>query len=267
MKAIVLTYDKYHPIAEHMIECYNKLWPDNPFIFRIPYQKYPYLLKEKYGEKIELIKTSSNIVLTMKKLLEDIEDDEWVYWCMDDRYPIGINKPHLVNIYDWIKTITDNSIVSVNFTYKLNDWNVNINSDRKFRIRDSNGHKYYKIDNYKIIWFHQFMRAKALKYLFDNIPDTIKNAKEMDYHKDELKLPTNFKRFVCTKRFAYFGESSNRGQTTLNCVNSMRNYGMEIPSNFKILNKEIFKGTEKFDIRNISSMFYGYYIKLKVLFK
>ena len=47
----------------------------------------------------------------------------------------------------------------------------------------------------------------------------------------------------------------------------MRNYGMEIPSNFKILNKEIFKGTEKFDIRNISSMFYGYYIRLKVLFK
>ena len=40
---------------------------------------------------------------------EDIEDDEWVYWCMDDRYPIGINKPHLVNIYDWIKSLLPNN--------------------------------------------------------------------------------------------------------------------------------------------------------------
>lgn len=267
MKAIVLTYDKYHPIAEHMIECYNKLWPDNPFVFRIPYQKYPNLLKEKYGQKIELIKTDSNIVHTMKKLLADIDDDEWVYWCMDDRYPIGINKPNLRNIYDWIRTINDNNIVSVNFSYKLNDWNKNINNDRKFRIRDHKGLKYYKIDNYKIIWFHQYMRAKALKYLFDNIPDTIKSAKEMDYLKDELVLPTNFRRFVCTKRFAYFGESSNRGHITLNCLKSMQEYGIQIPPTFDILDKEIFKGTENFDFRNISSSFYAFYLKLKIFFK
>lgn len=262
MKAIVLTYDKYHPIADHMIECYDELWPDNPFIFRIPYQNYPYALKDKYGDKVELVRTSSNIVLTMKKLLDDIEDDEWVYWCMDDRYPIDINRTKLVSVYEWISTIEDTSIVGINFTYKLKDWDKNVNKDRKFIIKDIGGRKYYKIDNYRIIWFHQFMRAKSLKYLFRNIPENIASAKEMDHYKDELDLPSEYRRFVCKNRFAYYGESSNRGMITMNCLNSMKRHGLEVPSNFKLLGREIYKGTEKYESKSLASSVYRIYKKL-----
>ncbi len=38
MKAIVLTFDKYMIFTDHMILTYQKLWPNNPFIFKIPYQ-------------------------------------------------------------------------------------------------------------------------------------------------------------------------------------------------------------------------------------
>src|SRR5437016_2587497 len=39
MKAIVLTCDRYRAVTEHMILQYEKLWPDHPFVFRVPYQK------------------------------------------------------------------------------------------------------------------------------------------------------------------------------------------------------------------------------------
>ena len=39
MYAIVLTYDDNHNIANHMIYKYTNLWPNHPFIFRIPYQR------------------------------------------------------------------------------------------------------------------------------------------------------------------------------------------------------------------------------------
>src|SRR5438046_9676836 len=38
MKAIVLTCDRFRAITEHMIRQYETLWPDHPFVFRVPYQ-------------------------------------------------------------------------------------------------------------------------------------------------------------------------------------------------------------------------------------
>ena len=41
IKAIVLTYDKYRVFTDNMILCYEKLWPNHPFIFHVPYQELP----------------------------------------------------------------------------------------------------------------------------------------------------------------------------------------------------------------------------------
>ena len=98
MKALVLTFDKYKPFAQHMIMCYEEMWPNNPFTFRIPYQsdevKEDYV--QKFGKKVELIKSPSGIVDTMFALSDDLDENEWVYWCMDDRYPIQIDIKEVV---------------------------------------------------------------------------------------------------------------------------------------------------------------------------
>ena len=39
MKALVLTCDRYRVMTEHMILQYERLWPDHPFQFRIPWQE------------------------------------------------------------------------------------------------------------------------------------------------------------------------------------------------------------------------------------
>src|SRR3954454_5179235 len=39
IKAIVLTCDRFRAITRHLILKYERLWPDHPFIFQVPYQE------------------------------------------------------------------------------------------------------------------------------------------------------------------------------------------------------------------------------------
>ena len=84
MKAIVLTFDRHRAITQHLILQYEKIWPDHPFRFRIPYQQ----LRGQDSERSEYVESSPEIAATILRLLQDVEDDEWVYWCSDDKYPI-----------------------------------------------------------------------------------------------------------------------------------------------------------------------------------
>ena len=87
MKAIVLTHDKNRSVTHHMIARYLHKWPDNPFVFRVPFQE----LEEQSSPKVEFIKTPKSIKKTVLGLLEDLEEDEWIYWCIDDKYPEQLN--------------------------------------------------------------------------------------------------------------------------------------------------------------------------------
>src|SRR5438128_8210158 len=86
IKALVLTWDPNRPIARHMILQYEKLWPSHPFVFHIPYQRDP----DRDDERTRYIESPTNIKLTVMRLLRDLDDEEWVYWCMDDRYPVRL---------------------------------------------------------------------------------------------------------------------------------------------------------------------------------
>ena len=107
MKAIVLSYDKYHPFADNMIQSYEEIWPSHPFVFRVPYQNYPKYLKDKYGDKIELWEAPYEIKPTVLSLISDLRDDEWIYWCIDDKYLAAIDEQAVNNTYRWVTEIAD----------------------------------------------------------------------------------------------------------------------------------------------------------------
>src|SRR5882762_1839312 len=86
MKAIVLTCDRYRAITEHMIYKYNELWPDHPLVFRIPYQE----LGGRTTASSEYVQTPPDIRETVLHSIADLDDDEWIYWCADDKYPIEL---------------------------------------------------------------------------------------------------------------------------------------------------------------------------------
>src|SRR5207237_8230889 len=82
MKAIVLTFDRHRAITQHLMLQSQRLWPDHPFRFRIPYQQ----LRGADSERAEYIESPPEIPATVLRLIEAIEAEEWVYWCSDDKY-------------------------------------------------------------------------------------------------------------------------------------------------------------------------------------
>ena len=222
-----------------MIQRYMRLWPDNPFTFRIPYQLFPSTLKKKYQDKVEFIKTVSNIKHTLLKLIEDLNDDEWIYWCMDDRYPTYLKVDEISYIYDWIITMHPKNLSGVMFSNFPKMMHVKNIMSGKNSIYDYRGKKYYRRKSYAMIWMHQFLRVKVIKDLFNKFPDEIKYAKQMDYFKENMVLPDEYKLYVYSKNTAEYGESTHRGKITLNCVNSFKQLGMVIPSDFERGDKQI----------------------------
>ena len=205
MKAIVLTYDKYSIFADHMISAYQELWPENPFTFRVPFQdqKIKSSYEQKYREKVQLIRSSEDIVETVETLLGDLGDDDWIFWCMDDRYPISLQTGEIEKIYHWIKTIDDRNTSAVMFLNSRKGQKPENLHYTNHTIYDSNKNKYRRRKNYTMIWMHQFMRVKVMRNLFSHFPKNLKSAKEMDYIMFKQQLPENQRLFVINKILAY----------------------------------------------------------------
>lgn len=238
MLAVVLTYDKYIKLTDHMIQSYETKWPSHPFTFRVPYNNhYPKFLKRKYEEKVEIIKAPEAIKATVLKLLEGIKDEEWIYWCIDDKYLIDIEESGAKDIYQWIKSIEKSSIDGISFVRARNLTNNALTGEKYI---NNHGRILHRRKDYSQIWLHQFLKAKILRYLFNSMPEDIGNAKKMDYLiNNEIKLPKEHKLYVTTKNMAVLGESTTRGKLTKNCVQSFRKNGMKLPEGFDLSQNSI----------------------------
>ena len=100
MQSIVLTFDRQLEVANLVVESYNRLWPGCPLVFRIPYQERP--VSDLFrASNICFVKTPVAIRATMEHLLQGCADDEFVYWCVDDRFPVRILDPDTLHVaYD-----------------------------------------------------------------------------------------------------------------------------------------------------------------------
>lgn len=243
MRALVLTFDKYRSFAEHMILCYEQLWPKHPFTFRVPYQSEDVrqYFEQKFGNKVEMIKSPSGIVDTMFALTDDLDENDWVYWCMDDRYPMNLNVEEIEKCLRW--TLGNENIDGVMFCNNPRLWLPENLYWHKFKIKTQEGQTYYRRKNYTMIWNHQFLRVKVVRTFFGLFPRVMKQAKEMDYIKDRSVLPDNQKLYVLNHNIAIYGESTNRGVMLKNCADSFMKKGIEMPSGFEVSDKSIIKGT------------------------
>ena len=95
MKGIVLSFDPHLEIANLVVETYNQLWPDHRFQFRIPFtNRDPRSIFR--AQNVEFISTPPDIRSTLESLLCNLPEHEFVFWCIDDRYPIEIFEPTLL---------------------------------------------------------------------------------------------------------------------------------------------------------------------------
>jgi len=238
MKAIVLSYDYNQVFVENMIVQYAKLWPDNPFEYFVPYQMDQRLAQYK---NVTYIKTEKSIKSTIERLLQEIPDDEWIYWSMDDKYPFWLDLNAMIEVYNsinyrFIPESFDSILLCRCKTLRNKNHVINKNP------YILNKRKLLKRQTFTEIWLHQFIRAGVLKYIFSKIPDDLPNAKAMDKYVDELNLPGRYSLFVSKDTFIKFGESCSRGEATLNCYESMLSNDIVIPDGLSITHKKIFYG-------------------------
>lgn len=247
MKALVLTYDNYKIFADHMINSYQKFWPDNPFIFVIPYQdievkKY---YEAKYKNKVDMVYTPSDIAGTINTLLNGFSNEEWVYWCMDDRYLIEINLEEMKKTYEWVCKLNNPEIAAVKCTSHLMGQSPENISYFRNIIRNDFHQVFYQRKNYAMIWIHQFLRCKVLKDIFIHIPNNLQMAKHMDFIVNELAIPSEYRLYSNKKSLMVLGESTSLGRITKNCYESLLQNGYDIPNNFRIIDEYIISGDKK----------------------
>jgi hypothetical protein len=227
MKAIVLTCDRYRAITEHMILQYERLWPDHPFVFRIPYQH----IGGTDTERTNYRKTPEAIKATVLHLLADVDDEEWIYWCVDDKYPIRLITGKITNLIT--RAINSPEMSGLLFCR----CRVTLDSPKLALypedIINPSGDIYFERKAWYQIWIHQLLKAKVLRHLFTQLPDLIPSAKEMDQLKDNIVKPRELRLFVTKENFAVFGESTARGLVTQNCYESMVASNIEFPEWFR----------------------------------
>lgn len=228
IKAIVLSLDRHRVMTQHMIAQYARLWPDHPFIFRIPFQTLPGVdsAREEYRQ------TPPDIPGTILQLITDLDDDKWIYWCADDKYPIALRTEKFTSLLSYIRVqnyIDGLLCCRCRITLDRPEVSLIANSDRS----TPHGEVLLERSQWYQIWLHQFLRVKVLRYFFSAMPKDIPNAKVMDELKNDILKPEDIRLFVTEKNYAIFGESTQRGVITENCYRSVKANGLDLPKWFR----------------------------------
>ena len=239
MKAIVLSYDRNLIFVDHMIQTYQRIWPENPFVFKIPFNNtFPNDLKDKYGDKVEIVKTDPSIKKSVLTLLEDLDDEEWIYWCIDDKYLIDLLVNPVEEILKWIPLIRDPKIAGISFARARR-----LNKPENLFVNDiiysSSGQPFIRRKFYYQIWLHQILKVKVLRLLFQGFPDEPFKAKMMDHFINGLPIDDDIKLYVSKKNHVVFGESTERGKVTKSIVASLKKYNLKLPEELEISNRSI----------------------------
>lgn len=224
-----------------MLNTYQQLWPGNPFQFIVPYQAYPAGLKEKYGDKITPVQTPKEIMPTMQRLFETFGDDEWIYWCIDDKYVTWIDAERARKIHDWVITIENPMVRSVTFCRCRQSLNPKfLDTDTPYTTPGRQVLYAKMVDSEP--WVHQFLRGRVLKELFATFPNRTFAAKEMDeFYSSRPPVPGQ-KWLVTEQNLVTLGESTVRGKLTVNCVESLKRWGFELPSGFELSDRRVLMG-------------------------
>jgi hypothetical protein len=219
-------------MTEHMILQYERLWPNHPFVFRIPFQQ----LRGPDTDRLEFRQTPANIRETVLQLLGDLDDEEWIYWCVDDKYPIRLVTDKIERLVsDATESAEMSGLLFCRCRVTLTDPNLALYPGKTV---GRSGEVLLERKAWFQIWLHQLLKVKVLRYLFSQLPDDIPNAKAMDELKNDIPKLREHRLFVTEKNFAVFGESTHRGAITQNCYESITAAGIELPEWFRHSNGE-----------------------------
>jgi len=219
-----------------MIMRYEAVWPSHPFTFHVPYQR-----RALRGPRVASRRTRESIRATTLGLLEEFDDEAWVYWCIDDKYPIQLVQPPVERLAE---AVLSDRLPGMDGVLFCRCRRLLLPEYLFEERRDGPGGVVLRRrKDYSQIWIHQFLRVKVLRQLFLRLPKSIPYAGSMDAMKDRIALPADHRLYVVETNLAVFGESTVGGRITRNCAASLRAQGLGLPPGFEETDEEILMGT------------------------
>ncbi len=228
MKALVLTCDRYRVITEHTIGQYARLWPGHPFVFHVPYQE----ARGDDDDRCRYVPAPEAIRATVLTLLDGLPDEEWVYWCIDDKYPVALDLDTVAPLAAELARAGSDDMDGLLFCRCRETLHDPAASLLPHTRTDTQGRVYLERRSWFQIWLHQFLRVKVLRNLFGQFPDEMDAAKTMDALKWNIPKPSNHRLYVTEYNHAVFGESTKAGRITQNCHESALAAGLTLPAHF-----------------------------------
>jgi hypothetical protein len=241
MKSIVLSCDKYHKLAYHMILTYEKLWPTNQLTYLVPWNNMLTADFSEFNEKVQLVKTAKEFIPTIQNLLAECDENEWIFWSTDDTYLMTIDANSADITHKFVNSINDTDIYGVTFG-NIRQVSKHVNKNDSLEFLGLNFIRRTELTNQ---WAHQYWRVKVLKKMFNCITEAPEyQAKQMDYmlgsHNEFWQYCSTGKFYTLDHNIATWGESTYRGKLTKNCVSSFNKYQIALPDDFEKSNKEIY---------------------------
>lgn len=222
MKALCFTFDRNMPIMEYVLYTYFKCWPDNPFVFYIPWNQIkPQHLIDRYGsDKIKLLQTDSAVKPTIRTLLSVVNENEFIWWAQDDKYILDFkNKQMITDLYEF----NSKDIGGFMFT-------KNADAHKSFLKTkyDFGPYKLVKKRNHHQIFQPQLIKKEIIEFLYLN------NRLSEHYPLLELYSIMGFKPikdlYSFQENYINIAESLDQGKLTANLVYHMNEDKFKIPN-------------------------------------
>ena len=243
MKAIVLSCDKYHIYVYHMIKLYLKIWDNCPFIFCVPYNEKKPDWSNQFHNRVFFFKCGSGFKDTVLTLLKGCDKEEWIYWCNCDQYPIWFDSNIFEKVHRKVCNISDTHVFGVTPQYLTKCGKKLIKSGGE-KIEDLLKERMkWKSSKEITIWYHQYLRAKVLKHIFQTFEEP-NIAKKLDYqlYKNESKMYDflgSGKYYGVFEKCSEYGESTSRGLTTINCLESLKKNEISLDNILEVGDKNL----------------------------
>jgi hypothetical protein len=226
--AIVMTKDSYRPFTLNMILSYEELWPDHPLEFFVPYQDDTSMGPKIHRSRINFIQTAPGFRDTVLTLLEGLGCDDWVYFCIDDKFPTRVNASLMSEVFDRVRSGEANppEVAGLAFTRSRAavSW-----PDISIKKSVSFGQQAYRKASLVNFWFHQLVRVQVLLDFFQTLP-AVSAAKEMDFHVQEFRQDGVF---LTTRTHALsLSESTSRGRVTASALKSLQSRQIDVGQTF-----------------------------------
>ena len=211
-----------------MVAAYDELWPGHSLEFLVPYQSDNRSRSHVRRSRLTFVRTGDSFQDTMLGLLKGMEQEDWVYFCIDDKFPTRLNVPVMSQVMQSVSERHDelDEVAGLAFTRARNAirWpGISITRLECF------GQQAYQRADLSNFWFHQLVRVKVLRAFFQSLP-IVSAAKEMDGHLKTLNFGL---RFMTTKKHNLsLAESTSRGRITSAALKSLNARGIAVESQF-----------------------------------